>query len=114
MPVLNKIDLPTADVDKVKEEIEAVIGAVPGVWECAVVGVEDAAFGERPVAFVVPHRDSDLDALRAEISDAVGRNLGRIKRPDAIHFIAELPRTPTGKLLRRQLRSTALGVPPAR
>lgn len=96
------------------QEIEAVIGAVPGVWECAVVGVEDAAFGERPVAFVVPHRDSDLDALRAEISDAVGRNLGRIKRPDAIHFIAELPRTPTGKLLRRQLRPTALGVPPAR
>lgn len=86
------------------QEIEAVIAAVPGVWECAVVGVEDAAFGERPVAFVVPRRGVPIEPLRDALTQAIERNLGRIKRPDALHLIDELPRTPTGKLQRRRLR----------
>jgi fatty-acyl-CoA synthase len=86
------------------QEIEAVLGDVPGVWECAVVGVADERFGERPVAFVVPQRDVDTDRLHAELSRAVHARLGRIKQPEAIHFVGELPRSPTGKLLRRRLR----------
>ena len=86
------------------QEIEAAIRAVPGVWDCAVVGVPDEQFGERPVAFIVPvrgKRDVDLqDAVRQHCE----RNLGRYKRPDAIFVAAELPRSPTGKLLRRELR----------
>lgn len=77
---------------------------MPGVWECAVVGVEDAAFGERPVAFVVPRRGVPIEPLRDALTQAIERNLGRIKRPDALHLIDELPRTPTGKLQRRRLR----------
>ncbi|MBL8360975.1 MAG: AMP-binding protein [Rubrivivax sp.] len=91
------------------QEIEAVIGAVPGVWECAVVGVEDGAFGERPIAFIVPRRGAPIEPLRAALVDAIERNLGRIRRPDAIHVIDELPRSPTGKLLRRKLRPPAAG-----
>jgi long-chain acyl-CoA synthetase len=86
------------------QEIEAAIAEVPGVWECAVVGVADERFGERPVAFVVPHRAHDPQA----VLDAVRRHcesvLGRFKQPESIHLLPELPRTPTGKLLRRQLR----------
>ena len=86
------------------QEIEAVLRAVPGVWDCAVVGVADARFGERPVAFVVPRRGEDEAALREALERGIEAGLGRIKRPDALHFVAELPRSPTGKLLRRQLR----------
>lgn len=87
------------------QEIEAVIASVPGVWECAVAGVDDADFGERPVAFVVPQHGTDPAALRTLLQQAIEERLGRIKRPDALHFIGELPRTPTGKLQRRQLRT---------
>lgn len=86
------------------QEIEAVLGAVHGVWECAVVGVADERFGERPVAFVVPRDDADPTQLRSALERAAAERLGRIKRPDAIHFIDDLPRSPTGKLLRRRLR----------
>lgn len=87
------------------QEIETVIAAVSGVQECAVVGISDAEFGERPIAFVVPefaHSPASLiDRVRKHCED----HLSRIKRPDRFELIARLPRTPTGKLLRRQLRN---------
>ena len=52
------------------QEIEAAMLAVAGVWECAVVGVPDERFGERPVAFVVPTRDVARDLARDLASDA--------------------------------------------
>lgn len=89
------------------QEIEAAIAAVPGVAECAVVGVPDDRFGERPVAAVVPMPGLDA-AARADLPQRVATQaaaaLGRIKRPDRIVLVDELPRLPTGKLLRRRLR----------
>jgi fatty-acyl-CoA synthase len=87
------------------QEIETAIREVPGVWDCAVVGVEDARFGERPVAFVVPVRGENnardlLDAVRAHCQ----AHLGRVKQPAELRIIDRLPRSPAGKLLRRQLR----------
>lgn len=86
------------------QEIEAAIGAIAGVWECAVVGVTDERFGERPVAFVVPVRGTDIDQLVAQVRRHCEQTLSRFKRPDAIHVVEKLPRSPTGKLLRRELR----------
>lgn len=88
------------------QEIEAVLRAAPGVWDCAVVGVPDERFGERPVAFIVPHRSSDaaLPELLAAVSQHCDRHLGRFKRPAHVQVIDSLPRSPTGKLLRRSLR----------
>ena len=88
------------------QEIETALRETPGVWDVAVVGVPDARFGERPVAFVVPDRRaaSDPAGLRAAIERLCAARLGRYKRPDAIHLIDSLPRSPTGKLLRRTLR----------
>jgi long-chain acyl-CoA synthetase len=91
------------------QEIEAAIRAVPGVWDCAVVGVADERFGERPVAYVVPVRGSDPAALVAAVRSHCEHHLGRAKRPDAIHIAGDLPRSPTGKLLRRELRPRDAG-----
>jgi long-chain acyl-CoA synthetase len=88
------------------QEIEAALLDAPGVRECAVVGVADEQFGERPVAFVVPARDSagDAAALLDGIRAHTESRLGRLKQPREIHLIDELPRTATGKVLRRVLR----------
>ncbi|MFT3821187.1 MAG: AMP-binding protein [Rubrivivax sp.] len=93
------------------QEIEAVLRDVPGVWDCAVVGAPDTQFGERPVAFVVPRRGEDEAALRRALAGAIETRLGRIKWPDALHLVDELPRSPTGKLLRRQLRARLPAAP---
>ena len=80
--------------------------AVNGVWECAVVGVPDERFGERPVAFVVPTNEhaGDTPALIAQVRAQLQGHLGRLNQPEHIHAIASLPRTATGKVLRRALR----------
>jgi fatty-acyl-CoA synthase len=85
------------------QEIETVLREAPGVWDCAVVGMPDERFGERPVAFVVAARGTtlSLDVLRAFCES----RLGRIKQPATFHIIDALPRSPTGKLLRRQLQT---------
>ena len=89
------------------QEIEAAIREAPGVWDCAVVGVADERFGERPAAFVVPDVTRPLTA--AALLDGVRRHLdqhlSRMKRPDRIEIVDSLPRSPTGKLLRRTLRA---------
>jgi len=87
------------------QEIEKVIQQVTGVLECAVVGISDAEFGERPVAFVVPESAHSPASLLQKVRYQCEQHLGRIKRPDRFELIVQLPRTPTGKLLRRQLRN---------
>jgi fatty-acyl-CoA synthase len=86
-------------------EVEAVLEAHPAVAEAAVVGVEDAQWGERVRAFVVRKEGSDLDAegLKAW---ALARLSGP-KVPRDYVFIGALPRNPTGKVLKRELRKEA-------
>lgn len=86
------------------QEIEAAIRGAPGVWDCAVVGAPDARFGERPVAFVVPLRALSQADLVGEVRRHCASRLGRYKQPQAIYMVTELPRSPTGKLLRAELR----------
>lgn len=94
------------------QEIEAAIGQVPGVWECAVVDMPDERFGERPHAFVVPRNGQNPEAVIAAVRRHCDQVLGRLKQPEAIHVLSELPRTPTGKLLRRALRAPSTDHPP--
>ncbi len=85
-------------------EIEDVVSTHPGVLECAVVGVPDAASGEAVKLFVVK-KDPNLteDAIRKFCAD----QLTGYKRPKFIEFRADLPKTTVGKILRRALRDEA-------
>jgi long-chain acyl-CoA synthetase len=69
-----------------------------------VVGAADEAFGERPVAFVVADAGHDAQVLQRDLPGLCEARLGRIKSPDRYCFVQQLPRSPTGKLLRRELR----------
>jgi long-chain acyl-CoA synthetase len=85
-------------------EIESVVAMLPGVLECAVIGVPDAHAGEVPKLFVVK-RDESL--TEADIRKHCEANLTGYKRPKYIEFRKELPKTNVGKILRRALREEA-------
>ena len=86
-------------------EIENVIAAVPGVVECGVIGVPDVIAGEVIKAFVVTENPS----LSADQIVAFCRqNLTNYKVPKMVEFRSELPKTPVGKILRRELRAIAV------
>ena len=83
-------------------EVEDLISGHPEVIEATAIGVEDKDFGQRLRAFVVP---KDGAALTEDaIKDYVRNHLARYKVPREVIFIAELPRNPTGKILKRELR----------
>ncbi len=85
-------------------EIEAVVTAHPAVVEAAVVGVPDATKGTVPIAFVTLGRDVSRDELRAEIDKRVVAELGGYARLDRLVITSALPKTRTGKTMRRLLR----------
>ena len=84
-------------------ELEEVIARMPGVLECAVIGVADDKSGEAVVAFVVKE---DLALTEAQIFEYCKRELTNYKRPKFILFRDELPKTNVGKILRRELRDS--------
>ena len=91
-------------------EIESALVSHPAVAEAAVVGRPDDLKGESIVAFVTLEagRDGD-DALLGALRDHVGEEIGPIARPDAIRFSDALPKTRSGKIMRRILRAVAAG-----
>ena len=99
-------------------EIEEAVQAHPGIVEVAVVGVADSLKGQVPVAFAVVKDASTLATpegaarMRKEVMDTVDRQLGAIARPGAVHFVALLPKTRSGKLLRRTIQALAEGRDP--
>ena len=89
--------------------VEDVLLAHPGVAECAVVGVPHPEWGEEVQAFVV-RRDPKLDAESMELY-VRSSDLSPYQRPRVYHFVTELPRTSSNKVLRRVLREEALHRP---
>ena len=82
-------------------EVEEVVANCPGVLECAVVGVPDEKSGEA-VKLVIVKRSEDL--TEADVREYCRHELTGYKQPKVIEFRTELPKTPVGKILRRELR----------
>ena len=82
-------------------EVEELLQHHDDIADVAVVGVPDDEFGQALAAFVVLADGADLD--EAAVRDHVRSNLARHKIPRQVHFLDELPRNPTGKVLRRVL-----------
>jgi acetyl-CoA synthetase len=94
-------------------EIEAVLGQHPAVAEVAAVGVPDERTGNAVVCFVVPsQRDVDEERLTAELRRLVTGEVDKTIRPRRIHVVGALPKTKTGKLMRRVVRARYLDQPP--
>ncbi|QLY31750.1 acyl-CoA synthetase [Nocardia huaxiensis] len=84
-------------------EVEELLHTHPAVMEAAVIGVEDEKFGSRLKAFVVVHAGHEL--TEDDTKSFVKSNLARYKVPREVVFIDELPRNPTGKVLKKNLRA---------
>jgi fatty-acyl-CoA synthase len=83
-------------------EIEDHLHTHPAILEAAVVGVPDPEWGETLRAFIVLRHGADL--TEGEVIDYCRQTLADFKRPRKVTFLAELPRNPTGKVLKRELR----------
>ncbi len=95
-------------------EVESALVAHPAVAEAAVVGAADPTTGQGIVAFVILRQDAaeDPSALPALLRDHVAREIGPIAKPRQILTVAELPKTRSGKIMRRLLRDIAEHRPP--
>jgi long-chain acyl-CoA synthetase len=86
-------------------EVESVLLEHAAVRDCGVVAKPDDACGEIPCAFVVLREGyMPSEALDQELRDFVADRLAHHKQPREIHFVEAVPRTPSGKILRRELR----------
>ncbi|MBL8302797.1 MAG: AMP-binding protein, partial [Ideonella sp.] len=85
-------------------EVEDVVTQMPGILECAAVGVPDAKAGEAVKLVIVK---SDPKVTEADVRAYCETNLTGYKRPKVVEFRTELPKTPVGKILRRELRDKA-------
>ena len=82
-------------------EIEQVVNMLPGVLECAVIGVPDEHSGEVPKVFVVK---KDPQLTEQDVLEHCRKELTGYKRPKYVEFRSDLPKTNVGKILRRALR----------
>jgi propionyl-CoA synthetase len=99
-------------------EIEEAVQAHPNIAEVAVVGVADAVKGQMPMAFAVVKDASKVETAVARaaeekaVLETVDRLIGAIARPSRVHFVTLLPKTRSGKLLRRSIQALAEGRDP--
>ncbi|KXO93838.1 acetyl-coenzyme A synthetase [Tsukamurella pulmonis] len=93
-------------------EVESALVGHPAVAEAAVVGASDATTGQAIAAFVILRQgvdDSDPDKLIAEMTAQVSKDISPIAKPREINIVPELPKTRSGKIMRRLLRDVAEG-----
>lgn len=90
-------------------ELEDAITRHPNVVECAVVSKPDEIRGEVPVAFVILENREPSEEMKKEIKKAVDEHIGPIARPHDIYFVEDVPKTRSGKIMRRILKGLLVG-----
>ncbi len=90
-------------------ELEAVINLHPDITECAVVGVPDEIKGEALVVFVIYIGKKDSEELKKEVMEQIRKEIGPIASPKQIYLVGDLPKTRSGKIMRRILKKIFTG-----
>jgi len=86
-------------------ELEEIVYGLPGIAEAAVVGKPDPVFGETVVAYLVTKPGCQLTEMK--VRDCFVGKVSSFKVPSEINFIDSLPKSPVGKVLKRELRERA-------
>ena len=90
-------------------ELESAIALHPDIIECAVVGIADEIKGEVPVAFVVSKGEKAEELMKKEVIGQIRRQIGPIASPKEVYLVKDLPKTRSGKIMRRILRKLFTG-----
>ena len=90
-------------------ELEAAINSHPAITECAVIGIPDEIKGEVPSAFAVYHGKEDQEKIKKEAVGRIMKEIGPIALPKQVFLVEDLPKTRSGKIMRRILRKLWVG-----
>ena len=90
-------------------EMESVITKHPNIVECAVVGIPDEIKGEVPIVFVTPKVVKEGQDLKTEVINKIKTEIGPIALPKEVYIVEDLPKTRSGKIMRRILRRLFTG-----
>ena len=93
-------------------EIEESISSHANISEVAVVGIEDKLKGQVAIGFAIPKDASNVSTLEAELMKTVDSQLGAVARPARVYIVTALPKTRSGKIVRRALQAVAEGRDP--
>jgi len=90
-------------------ELESAIALHPDITECAVVGIADEIKGEVPIAFVVSKNKKLPEQIKNEVVAQIRKEIGPIATPKEVYLVKDLPKTRSGKIMRRILRNLFTG-----
>jgi len=90
-------------------ELEAAVNLHPDITECAVVGIPDEIKGEVPAVFVVYKRKKSIEEVKKEVVDQIKKEIGPIALPKEVYLVEDLPKTRSGKIMRRILKKLFTG-----
>jgi propionyl-CoA synthetase len=93
-------------------EIEESISSHANISEVAVVGIEDKLKGQVAIGFAIPKDALNVSTLEAELMKTVDSQLGAVARPARVYIVTALPKTRSGKIVRRALQAVAEGRDP--
>ena len=90
-------------------ELEAAVNFHPDITECAVIGIPDEIKGEAPVVFIVYKGQKSVDEVKKEAIEHIKEEIGPIALPKEIYLVEDLPKTRSGKIMRRILKRLFTG-----
>lgn len=90
-------------------ELESAISLHKDITECAVVGIVDEIKGEVPIAFVVSKNKKSQELIEKEVILQLRKEIGPIAKPKKVYLVSDLPKTRSGKIMRRILRKLFTG-----